>query len=184
MVREELNIPSSDKLKKNGTFSRGIYYIANDILQYRRVKIQTMLWTKSNGKKTYISIFPSCIIKYNKVSCDLIEFISNNVGKGESVFKYIEDAENLIECEDILIRSCQRVNMACSNKKFSSLLNARYTAIFNTSINISGCRHKSFKTYLFSSISILLQTANICCESSILKASSLSSLNKLFKFLR
>lgn len=184
MVREELNILSSDKLKKNGTFSRGIYFSVGNTLEYRRIKIQTMLWSKSNGEKVYISLFPSFIIKYNKVSCDLIEFISSNVGKGESVFSYIEDVEGLIECEDILIRACEKVDRACITKKFSALLNSRYTEVFNSPLKITESIDKKLNTFAFDNLNLLLKAARICYESHILKDSSLSSLNEFFKFLR
>ncbi|MFD3156693.1 hypothetical protein ACFIJ5_07505 [Haloimpatiens sp. FM7330] len=90
-IRKELNIPKSDKLKKNGTFERGIYYTVENDLKYSRIKIQTLLWQHASGEKEYISIFPSFVVKYNKVSTDLIEYISTNVRKGESVFDYIEE---------------------------------------------------------------------------------------------
>lgn len=183
-VRGELNIPVSDKLKKNGTFMRGLYYKIDDCLKYTKVNIQTMLWTTSTGKNFYISIFPSCIIKYNKVSTDLIEFVSTNVRKDESIFNYIEDADSLIECEDILVSSCERVNNACYHKKFDALLNSKHTTIFNAPIRISREDTIKFNTYSFIQIVILLKVADICSKTGILKGSSLSSLNKIFKFLR
>lgn len=183
-VRGELNIPASDKLKKNGTFERGLYYKINSYLEYKRVNIQTMLWTTSSGRSFYISIFPSFIIKYNKVATNLIEFISTNVRKGESIFNYIEDADSLIECEDILSRSCERVNSACYLKKFDALLNSKYTTIFNTPVKIPKEETNKFNTYSFMQIVILLSVANICSKTGILKGSCLSSLNEVFKFLR
>lgn len=184
MVHKELNILPSDKLKKNGTFTRGIYFSAGNTLKYKRIKIQTMLWVKSTGERKYISIFPSFIIKYNRVSCDLIEFISSNVGKDENVFDYIEDAEDLIECEDILIHSCEKVNRACCTRKFSALLNARYTDVFNLPIEIAKGIAENINTLVFKNINLLLEIAYICHESCILKGPTLSSLNELFKFLR
>ncbi len=183
-VRYELNIPASDKLKKNGTFERGLYYKINSCLKYIRVNIQTMLWTTSSGKSFYISIFPSCIIKYNRVATDLIEFISTNVRKGESIFNYIEDADSLIECEDNLARSCERVNKACHDKKFDALLNSKHTTIFNSPIKISKEEYNKCNTYSFIHTLILLKVADICSKTGILKGSSLSSLNEAFKFLR
>ncbi|WP_139376074.1 hypothetical protein, partial [Clostridium oryzae] len=105
-VRKELGIPESDKLKKNGTFKRDLYFLDGTEVRYARVKIQTLLWTKADGNKVYISVFPSNIIKYNKADTNLIEFISRNVKEGESVFDYVNDSENCLDSEDILIRSC------------------------------------------------------------------------------
>lgn len=179
----ELNIPASDKLKRNGTFERGFYYTVDNVLHYKRVKIQTMLWTTNNGTEIYISVFPSCIIKYNKVSADLIEFVSSNVRKGESIFNYIEDADSLIECEDILARSCERVDKACYAKKFDALLNSKHTTIFNVPVKISREETNKSNTYSFVHTVILLKVADICFKIGILKGNSLSSLNRTFKFL-
>ncbi|WP_139376140.1 hypothetical protein, partial [Clostridium oryzae] len=101
-VRKELCIPESDKLKKNGTFKRDLYFLDGNEIKYARVKIQTLLWTRADGNKVYISVFPTNIIKYNKADTNLIEFISRNVKEGESVFDYVNDSENCLDCEDIL----------------------------------------------------------------------------------
>ncbi len=72
-LRREANIPETDHLKKNGAFVRGIYYLHNNDLKYTRIKIQKLQWiTIVDGKETriYISVFPSFVIKYNKVSAD------------------------------------------------------------------------------------------------------------------
>lgn len=183
-IRKELNIPGSDKLKKNGTFKRGIYYTVENDLNYADIRIQTMLWTKASGEKIYISIFPSFAIKYNKVSTDLIEFISTNVRKDESVFKYIDDSGNLLECEDILIRSCDRVDKAVACKKFTALINAKYTEIFNSILCPINFAAYMELTLRFKDIFVLLKTAEICFETMILIGDSLSRLNELFKFLR
>lgn len=182
-VRGELNIPASDKLKKNGTFERGLYYKVDNCLKYLRVKIQTMLWTTSLGKNFYISIFPSCLIKYNKVSTDMIEFISSNVRKDEYILDYIDDADCLIDCEDILSRSCERVNKACNDNKYAALLNSRYTEIFNAPISIKFPDISILNTVLFKDIIILLMTSYACFENGILKGDSLSAINEFFKFL-
>ncbi|MBU3215502.1 hypothetical protein LL033_03105 [Clostridium estertheticum] len=108
--------------------------MAGSDLNYAIIKIQTLLWETASGQKIYISVFPAFIIKYNKISTDLIEFISTNVGRGENVFNFIDDSGNLLECEDILIRSCQRVNTTVECKKIAALLNAKYTEIFNTTL--------------------------------------------------
>lgn len=157
--------------------------VGND-LAYTRIKIQTLLWETASGQKIYISVFPSFVVKYNKISTDLIEFISTNVGRGENIFNYIEDSGDLLECEDILIRSCQRVNTTVECKKFAALLNAKYTETFNTTLKCI-----KFNDYIkinlkFKEIFILLLTATVCSEALILKGDSLSCLNEFFEFLR
>ena len=125
----------SDKLKKNGTFKRGLFFLLGGVIVYRIIKIQTMLWSKANGQRVYISVFPSNVIKYNKVDTGLIEFISSNVKEGEYVFQYVDDSGDAIDCEDILIRSCYRVERACMSRSLSALLNSRFTEILNKTIS-------------------------------------------------
>ena len=60
-LRGVLNIPDTDKLKKNGTFTRGLYYSVESTLKYTRIKIQKLQWTTKSGQKIYISIFPDFI---------------------------------------------------------------------------------------------------------------------------
>lgn len=183
-IRKELNIPDSDRLKKNGTFERGLYYEVGCDLKYTRIRIQTMLWETASGEKRYISVFPSFIIKYNKVSTDLIELISTNVGKDEIVFKYIDDSGNLLECEDILVRSCARVEHAVLSKRLAALLSAKYTETFNNTISFINYAHYKEINLRFREIYLLITVANICFEAQILHGASLSSLNGFFKFLR
>jgi len=183
-VRKDLGIPASDKLKKNGTFERGLFFLLEGSTVYKRVKIQTMLWSKPTGERVYISIFPSNIIKYNKVDTGLIEFISNNVKEGEYIFQHVDDSGDTIDCEDILTRSCYRVERACMSRSLSALLNSRFTEILNKPIEVG-----SFFEYLkiklkFRQIYLLLKTASICYEYGVIIDPSLSSLNLILKFLR
>lgn len=183
-IRKELNIPESDKLKKNGTFKRGVYYVDGNDLRYHKIEIQTLLWETASGEKRYISVFPSFVIKYNKVSTDLVELISTNVGKDENVFDYIEDSGDLLECEDILIRSCERVEHAVVSKKLTALLSAKYTETFNSTISFIDFVDYKKISLKFKDTYVLLTVTNICFKSLILKGDSLSYLNEFFKFLR
>jgi hypothetical protein len=183
-IRKELNIPDSDKLKRNGTFERGVYYEVGRDLRYSRIKIQTLLWQTASGEKKYISVFPSFIIKYNKVSADLIELISTNVGKDENIFKYIDDSGNLLECEDILVRSCERVEYAVLSKRLAALLSAKYTETFNSTISFIDFVSYKKINLKFKETYLLIAAANICSKSLILHGASLSYLNEFFKFLR
>lgn len=183
-VRKELNIPESDKLKRNGTFRRWLFYLDGDVLKQSSVKIQTLLWTDGIGNKKYISIFPNFIIKYNVATTNLIEFISTNVRKGDDIFKYIEDPDNLVESEDVLIRACQKVDKACAYRGFVAQLSAKYTTMFSASLSISLLNNNILSLQLFKNTCILLEVSRICFECSILKDESLSYLNGTFKFLR
>jgi hypothetical protein len=144
------------------------------------VKIQTFLWTSKEGLKKYISVFPDFIIKYNKVSTELIEFISTNVGKGETVFNYIDDPECLVENEDTLVRSCERVNNACEALGFAAQLNSRYTSVFSAAMTITPIPNR----LIFKHTVMLLTAGVICFETGIIEGFGLSYLNAVFKFLR
>ena len=183
-VRKELNIPESDKLKRNGTFSRWLYYKDGNVLKQSRVKMQTLLWTDKDGNQNYVSIFPDFIIKYNVASTDLIEFISNNVRKGDDIFKYIEDPEDLVESEDVIIRACQKVDKACQNKAIAAQLSAKYTTMFFVSLAITLLNNHNLSLQLFKNTCVLLEVSRICFECGILKSANLSHLNATFKFLR
>lgn len=183
-IRKDLNIPDSDKLKKNGTFERGLYYEVGSDLRCSRIKIQTLLWQTACGEKKYISVFPSFIVKYNKVSTDLIELISTNVRKDENVFKYIDDSGDLLECEDILIRSCERVDYAILSKRFTALLSAKYTETFNSTISLIDFVNYKQSNLKFKETCMFIAIANTCFKSEILHGASLSYLNEFFKFLR
>lgn len=143
-----------------------------------------MLWTKANGYKVYISIFPSNIIKYNKVDTELIEFISSNVKEGEDIFKYVNDSENNLDCEDVLIHSCEKVEKACLRRHFSSLLSSRFTEILNKTIEVVNFSDFLKLELKFKEIYLLLKTAAECFNYGIIKGYDLSSLNLIFKFLR
>lgn len=143
-----------------------------------------MLWKKASGENTYISVFPSSIIKYNKVDTNLIEFISTNVKDGEDVFKYVDDSDSTIDCEDILIRNCDRVEHACVSRRFSALLSSRFTEIVNKTATVMSFYEFSRITLRFKEIYLLKRTAEVCREYEILKNSKLSSLNLIFNFLR
>ena len=183
-VRQELDIPESDKLKRNGTFRRWLFYLDGDVLKQSRVKIQTLLWTDGNGIQKYISVFPNFIIKYNVATTDLIELISTNVRKGDDVFKYIEDPDSLVESEDVLIRACQKIDKACTTGGFAAQLSAKYTTMFSASLSISLLNNNILSLQLFKNTCVLLEISRICFECSILKDASLSHLNATFEFLR
>lgn len=184
-LRKELQIPETDHLKKNGTFDRDIYYLHNNNLQYSRIKIQKLQWTTIiDGKevKRYISVFPSFVIKYNKVSVDAIEHISNTCRKGEDIFTVINDPECILLSEDLLHRSSQKVNDACIQKNYASILNTKYTEVYEVSIsfpeliNVIG--------YYRYPASYELYRAGKIFIGEIIECGVLANLNRLFKFLR
>lgn len=184
-LRKELQIPETDYLKKNGTFNRGIYYLHNNNLQYSRIRIQKLQWTTTiDGKevKRYISVFPSFVIKYNKVSVDTIEYISNTCRKGENIFTVINDPECVLLSEDLLHRACQKVNEACIQENYASILNARYTEVYEVSISFPELIDK-ISDYRYSSIFELYRTAKVF-TGEVVEYGVLANLNRLFKFLR
>jgi hypothetical protein len=129
-LRKEKSIPETDYLKKNGTYERGLYYLLKKNLKYTRIRIQKLQWvTMVDGeeKKIYLSVFPSFVIKYNKLSADLIENISKKTRKGEDIFTVIADPDCLLPSEDLLHRACQKVDNTCRNNNYISILVYLYT---------------------------------------------------------
>lgn len=177
-IRKELNIPDTDNLKKNGGWLRNLFYLVNNVLQKSRVKIQKLQWTTESGKSHYISVWPNFIIKYNSLTTDLIESVSLNVRKGEDIFKFIKDPECFLECEDLLHFGCQRVNKISIDCNYCAILNANYTQVYGTILELS---NDNFKFYRYSGIYLLYQTGLVFTGTSI---NILSYLNQRFKFLR
>jgi hypothetical protein len=99
-IRDKLGLDKSVRIKKNGSWTRGLYYLTSDnVLKYRRVKILKYEWTDEFNKKHYISVFPEFIIRWCRLSCEILDLVSN-VGKGENLFSYINDFEGLIDSGD------------------------------------------------------------------------------------
>jgi hypothetical protein len=182
-LRKEANIPITDHLKKNGTFDRDIYYLINCNLKYTRIKIQKLQWTTNidgKEKKIYISVFPSFVIKYNKVSADTIEYISKTTRKGEDIFTVINDLDCILSSEDLLHKACQKVNEACSNHNYASILNTRYTEVYEVPISFPELINE-INDYRYSASYELYRTGKIFTG----KVNDvLATLNRSFKFLR
>lgn len=184
-LRKELQIPETDQLKKNGTFDRGIYYLHNNALKYTRIKIQKLQWTTIvNGKekKIYLSVFPSFVIKYNKVSADTIEHISNTCRKGEDIFTVINDPECVLLSEDLLHRNCQKVNDACIQRNYASILNTKYTKVYDIPISFPELIDE-IDNYRYPASYELYRTGKIFIGE-VAQYGVLARLNRLFKFLR
>ncbi|MFW6270846.1 MAG: hypothetical protein ACOC4G_12295 [Bacillota bacterium] len=177
-IRKQLNIPDGDYLKKNGGWQRTLYYNINRVLQHSRVRIQKLEWTTKTGDSHYISVWPNFIIKYNPVATDLIELISSNIRKDEDIFTCIKDPDCLLDCEDLLSYSTQRVNQACIEKNYSAVLNANYTRIYATGIKLPDFNWKSFR---YPDVFLLV---NLGVSSYGNDKRILSHLNYRFKFLR
>lgn len=184
-LRKELQIPETDHLKKNGTFNRGIYYLHNNNLQYSRIRIQKLQWTTIiDGKeiKRYISVFPSFVIKYNKVSVDTIEYISNTCRKGEDIFTVINDPECVLSSEDLLHRACQKVNETCNQRNYASILNTKYTEVYDIPISFPELIDK-IDDYRYPANYELYKAGKVF-TGEFAEFGVLATLNRLFKFLR
>jgi len=184
-LRKELQISETDYLKKNGTYDRGIYYLHNSNLQYTRIKIQKLQWTTiidGEEKKIYLSVFPSFVIKYNKVSVDTIEYISNTCREGEDIFTVINDPECVISSEDLLHRACKKVNDACIQGNYASILNTKYTEVYEVPISFPELINE-ISDYRYAANFELYKTGKIF-TGEVAKCGVLARLNRLFKFLR
>jgi len=184
-LRKEANIAATDHLKKNGYFERGIYYSVGDTLKYSRIKIQKLQWTTiidGLEVKIYLSVFPSFVIKYNKVSADTIEHISNTCRKGEDIFTVINDPECVLSSEDLLHRACQKVNEACVQKNYASILNTKYTKTYDITISFPELIDE-IDNYRYPASFELYKTGKIFTGKAA-EYGVLAVLNRVFKFLR
>jgi|SRR5690554_5063151 len=182
-LRKELKIPETDHLKKNGTFKRNIYYLVDCCLKCSRIRIQKLQWTTTidgEEKKIYISVFPSFVIKYNKVSADTIEYISNTCRKGEDIFTVIDDPECVLLSEDLLHNACKKVNETCKKENYASILNTRYTEIYELTITLPELIAE-INELRYPEIVELYHTGQVFTANS---ERILSTLNIFFKFLR
>ena len=177
-LHKQLDLSPDTKLKKNGKFERGLYYSVDNISRYTRVEIQKLQLTMPDGTTAYMSVFPSFIIKYNKVSVDLIELIVTKLRKGEDIFTVLRDPLSVFFCEDLLHRACQKVDNTCDTKNLAAHLNARYTEAYNVPISFHCHEVASFR---YPALYILYKTGEIYTGTSV---AVLSFLNKFFQFLR
>lgn len=106
-------------------------------LYEKEFHVQTALWTDpATGKNHYVSIFPNFIKRYIRPCLNVLEYISCLTGKGEDIFRHIDDKDSLYSCEDRIVRALQRLDQTCRDKQFESILNARYTLAFNRPISL------------------------------------------------
>ena len=188
---EEVKLSDTDKLKKNGTFRRGLYYCVEiiidhtptQIIHHTIIKIQKLqLTTTVNGfeEKIYISVFPFFVNKYNKFSLDVIEHIGKSCRKGEYILNVINDKHCILDSEDPLQRACEKIDKACQFKEYASCLNANHTKIHEVSINTSNLIVE-IDLYRYPNTFELLKIASNFFNT---KTSALSKVNRRFNFLK
>lgn len=159
MIRNVLRLPDSVRLKLNGTFKRWLYLIDGDNCLYRfRYKIQTAMWFNGEtGKWNYVSIFPNFIKKYCQPSLHMLEYMSCHVGKGENIFRHMDDPDEILDCEDSIVEPLRRIEKACLSSNYTALLNSRYTMVFNRPLVLSAS--EVLATRRFSALYTLVLTA-------------------------
>lgn len=159
LIRGKLGLQDSVKLKLNGTFGRELYLlnIINNLfsVEYR---IQTAIWIDPvTNISHYVSIFPNFIKKYCKPSLNVIEYISCESRKDDEIYTHIDDPDDLLYSYDYITRTLARLEHDCKEKKYTSLLNAKYTQIYNIPINTSAFESTNSKK--FPSICSLIDVA-------------------------
>lgn len=159
-IREKLRLPDSVRLKYNGGFERWLYLLdENDCMFQVRFRVQTAAWfNNESGKWRYVSIFPSFIKKYCQPSLNLLEYISCHVGEGENIFRHIDDPEEILDCEDRIVRLIRRIEKDCVESSYPALLNSRYVSVYNRPLMVS---HKEITAVArrFSTLFDLILTA-------------------------
>lgn len=148
-IRSGLNLSDSVRLKLNGTFGRWLYLIdeSNNLYSFR-FRIQTAAWfNEAIGKWQYVSIFPNFIKRWCQPCLNLLEYISLNVGKGEDIFKHVDDPKELFFSEDRIAGAVKRLEAKCIKLNLEALLNSRYTQVFNTPIPARNSEKRRIKRF-------------------------------------
>jgi hypothetical protein len=139
-----LGLPEGVRLKLNGTFGRWLFLLdEDDCLHQVYWRIQTAVWFDERiGKWHYVSIFPHFIKRYCSPSLDLLEYISCTLGKGEDVFRHIDDPEEILDSEDRITMPIRQIEREADRFSYPALLNSRYTEVYNRPLNMpSGIAH-------------------------------------------
>jgi hypothetical protein len=138
-IRNMLGLSDSVKLKLNGTFERWLHLLDEDNRIYQfRFNIQTAAWFNiETAKWQYVSIFPIYIKKYCHSSLNMLEYISCHVGKGENIFRHIDDPNEILDCEDSIVQQVRQIEKDCLASNYTALLNSRYTEVFNRPLVLS-----------------------------------------------
>lgn len=132
--------------------------------------------------KIYLSVFPSFIIKYNRVSVDTLEYISKNIREGEDIFTAINDLECRLSSEDLLARACERLNSSCIQNNYASVLNSLYTEVYDSPISFFELIN-TLDSYRYPEVFELYRTGQIFIDGAG-EFGILVNLNRIFKFLR
>lgn len=69
------------------------------------------------------------------------------MGKGEDFYRYIDDPEDILNCEDSITRPMGAIEKSVRLHNHSALLNARYTEVYNRPLSIQASSHRSSKKY-------------------------------------
>ncbi len=67
----------------------------------------------------------------------MLEYISCQVGEGENIFRHIDDPEEILDCEDRIVRPIRRIEKECRNSSYLALLNSRYVSVYNRPLLVS-----------------------------------------------
>lgn len=74
------------------------------------------------------------------MSLQMLEKISCQTRKGENVCRHIADPEDLLDCEDPIVRPLVRLEKEFKISDPSPLLNSRYMQVFNHPIDLNAYR--------------------------------------------
>ncbi len=136
-IRSRLGFSNVVRLKKNGTFKRTVVLLDEPGNLYEwEFRIQTALWVDPDtGKNHYVSIFPNFIRRYTRPCLNVLEYISCHTGKGEDIFRHIDDSNAIYSCEDRFARILTRLDKSFAKEQYASRLKAQYTTTFNRPVS-------------------------------------------------
>lgn len=176
-IRKEFNIPKSDKLKRNGYWSRNVVVCFNGFIIKTSIRIQKLQWTKKDGTNIYISRFPDFIIKYRLLSTIFVEFLAEQLKKDGDI--NLEDPQGVLFDIEYILRACKRIEAICNKKNYPAELSSTYYKNNFCYIKV-GITTETLKSYMFPALYLLYKTAQAFKDISELV---FSFLNKRYQFI-
>ena len=144
-----MGLSDNARLKLNGTFQRELFLLDEDNCIFNVVyRMQTALWHNSKTDEwQYVSIFPNFIKRYYQPSLNLLEYISCEVKKDDSIFKCIDDPEAILDSEDRISRLIRHLEKESNKANYPALLNSIYTEVYNKPLSVLESSSKVTKRY-------------------------------------
>ena len=77
----------------------------------------------------------------------MLEYISCEVKKGDSIFRCIDDPEAILDSEDRISRLISQLEKGSNKANYPALLNAKYTEVYNKPLSVLESSSKAAKRF-------------------------------------